>query len=396
MTLVSARTAQRTHVFTESVIREMTRVAQLHNAINLSQGFPDFAAPDFLKDEACRAIQDDHNQYAVTWGTPRLRDALVRKYRDWYGIEVEGDRQVTVTCGATEAMAAVMLAVIDPGDEVIVMEPFYENYGPDAILCGAAPVYLTLEAPDYELDGDRLRSLVTPRTRAIIVNTPNNPTGRVFTRAELEEIASVCREHDLLAITDEIYEKILFEGEHIPLAGLEGMRERTIIVSGFSKTFSVTGWRVGTIIAPPDLTEAIRKVHDFLTVGAPAPLQEACAAGLETLGDDYYVDMVGKYRERREVLVHALQGAGFRCRPPQGAYYVLADFSELSSEDDNTFARRLTREGGVATVPGSSFFRSDGNGKVGGQNLVRFVFCKKMETLHAAADRLRRFAGLGG
>jgi aminotransferase len=396
MTLVSARTAQRTHVFTESVIREMTRVAQLHDAINLSQGFPDFPAPQFLKDAACRAIQDDVNQYAITWGTPRLRDALVRKYRDWYDLEVEGDRQITVTCGATEAMAAVMLAVIDPGDEVIVMEPFYENYGPDAVLCGASPVYLTLEPPEYGLDGDRLRGLVTPRTRAIVVNTPNNPTGRVFTRDELETIASVCREHDLLAITDEIYEKILYEGEHVPLAALEGMAERTIIVSGFSKTFSVTGWRVGTIIAPPDLTEAIRKVHDFLTVGAPAPLQEACAAGLETLGDDYYSGMIGQYRERREVLVQALRDAGFRCAPPQGAYYVLADFSDLSQEDDHTFAHRLTREGGVATVPGSSFFRGDGNGKLGGQNLVRFVFCKKMETLSEAADRLRRFAGRGG
>jgi aminotransferase len=395
MTLVSARTAQRTHVFTESVIREMTRVAHLHNAINLSQGFPDFAAPDLLKDAACRAIQEDVNQYAITWGSPRLRDALVMKYRDWYGIEVEGDRQITVTCGATEAMASVMLAVIDPGDEVIVMEPFYENYGPDAVLCGATPVYLTLEPPNYELDADRLRSLITRRTRAIVVNTPNNPTGRVLGQGELETLASVCREHDLLAITDEIYERILYEGEHIPLATLDGMQDRTIIVSGFSKTFSVTGWRVGTIIAPPELTEAIRKVHDFLTVGAPAPLQEACAVGLESLGEDYYSDMTRKYRERREVLVHALHDAGFRCRTPEGAYYVLADFSDISREDDDTFARRLTREGGVATVPGSSFFRSDRNGKVGGQNLVRFVFCKKMETLHEAADRLRRFAGRG-
>ena len=395
MTLVSTRTAQRTHVFTESVIREMTRVAQLHNAINLSQGFPDFPAPDFLKEAACRAIMADINQYAITWGTPRLRDALVRKYRDWYGLEVVGDREVTVTCGATEAMASVMLAVIDPGDEVIVMEPFYENYGPDAVLCGAAPVYLTLEAPNYELDVDRLRSLITPRTRAIVVNTPNNPTGRVFNREEMEALASICVEHDLLAITDEIYEKILYEGEHIPLAAMDGMRERTIIVSGFSKTFSVTGWRVGTIIAPADLTQAIRKVHDFLTVGAPAPLQDACAAGLEVMGDDYYSDMIEKYRERRGILLRALQDTGFRCQAPEGAYYILADFSDLSSQDDVTFAKQLTREGGVATVPGSSFFRSDGNGKVGGQNLIRFVFCKKLETLHEAADRLRSFAGRG-
>jgi aminotransferase len=275
------------------------------------------------------------------------------------------------------------------------MEPFYENYGPDAVLCGAAPVYLTLEPPTYRLDGDRLRSLITPRTRAIVVNTPNNPTGRVFSREEMETLAAICVEQDLLAITDEIYEKILYEGEHIPLAAMDGMRERTIIVSGFSKTFSVTGWRVGTIIAPADLTEAIRKVHDFLTVGAPAPLQDACAAGLEALGEDYYQGMIESYRERREVLLGALQDAGFRCQAPEGAYYILADFSLLSDEDDNTFARRLTREGGVATVPGSSFFRSEGNAKVGGQNLVRFVFCKKLETLHAAAGRLRAFAGRG-
>jgi aspartate/methionine/tyrosine aminotransferase len=391
MTLVSTRTARRTHAFTESVIREMTRVAQVHGAVNLAQGFPDFPAPPSLKDAACRAIQADVNQYAITWGTPRLRDALVRKYRDWYGIEVEGDREVTVTCGATEAMASVMLAAIDPGDEVIVMEPFYENYGPDAILCEARPVFLTLEPPDYRLDRERLRGLITPRTRAVVLNTPNNPTGRVFDRDELEAVASLCREHDLLAITDEIYEHILYEGEHVPLATLEGMRERTVIVSGFSKTFSVTGWRVGTIIAPPDLTEAIRKVHDFLTVGAPAPLQEACAEGLETLGADYYEGMVASYREKREVLVRGLQQAGFGCRAPEGAYYVLADFSRLSGEDDQTFSRRLARDAGVAPVPGSSFFRSEG----GGRNLVRFVFCKQTATLEEAADRLVRFAAAG-
>jgi aminotransferase len=401
MTLVSSRTARRTHVFTESVIREMTRVAQLHGALNLAQGFPDFPSPDLLKEAACTAIREDINQYAITWGAPRLRDALVRKYEQRYGMEVEGDREITVTCGATEAMAAIMLAVIDPGDEVIVMEPFYENYGPDAILCEATPVYLTLEPPDYVLDTDRLRSLVTPRTRAIVLNTPNNPTGRVFSRAELEEVASICREHDLLAITDEIYEHIVYEGEHVALATLEGMRERTIVVSGFSKTFSVTGWRVGTIIAPPDLTEAIRKVHDFLTVGAPAPLQEACAVGLEALGDDYYLEMVAGYRERRDVLLKGLLDAGFRCRAPQGAYYVLADFSALSDEDDQTFARRLTREAGVAPVPGSSFFRGNGGADqagarpASGRELVRFVFCKQLPTLHEAATRLRDFAGRG-
>jgi aspartate/methionine/tyrosine aminotransferase len=391
MTLVSSRTARRTQVFTESVIREMTRVAQVHGALNLAQGFPDFPSPELLKEAACRAIREDINQYAVTWGAPRLRDAIVSKYRRSYGMEVEGDREITVTCGATEAMAAVMLAVIDPGDEVIVMEPFYENYGPDAILCEAAPVFLTLEPPDYALDLDQLKSLISPRTRAIVINTPNNPTGRVFSREELEGVAALCREHDLLAITDEIYEHIIYEGEHVPLATMEGMRERTIVVSGFSKTFSVTGWRVGTIIAPPDLTSAIRKVHDFLPVGAPAPLQEACAVGLETLGEDYYQKMIDGYRVRRDVLMRGLLDAGFRCHPPQGAYYVLADFSALSKEDDQTFARRLTREAGVAPVPGSSFFRGNG----GGQDLIRFVFCKQLPTLEEAASRLRKFAGRG-
>lgn len=386
------RTARRTHDFTESVIREMTRVARQYGAVNLAQGFPDFPAPMLLKEAACRAIMDDVNQYAVTWGTPRLRAALVEKYRSFYGFPVDGDREITVTCGATEAMAAVLLAVIDPGDEVIVPEPFYENYGPDAILCDARPVHLPLEAPDFRLDPDRLAALVTPRTRAIVLNTPNNPTGRVFDRQELEAVAELCRRHDLLAITDEIYEHILYDGEHHLLAGFEGMRERTITVSGFSKTFSVTGWRVGTIVAPADLTLAIRKVHDFLTVGAPAPLQEACAAGLEELGSEYYTDLAEGYRERREVLVAGLREAGFRCAAPQGAYYVLADFSGLSPLDDATFSRLLAREAGVAPVPGSSFFHDPAHGRT----LVRFAFCKRLDTLEEAAHRLRRFAGAGG
>ncbi len=377
------RTARRTHGFTESVIREMTRVARLHDAINLAQGFPDFPAPDLLKEAACRAIRDDVNQYAITWGAPRFREALVRKYRSWYGMEVDGEREITVTCGATEAMASVMLALVDPGDEVIVMEPYYENYGPDAVLADARPVFLTLEAPDYRLDPDRLRALVTPRTRAIVLNTPNNPTGRVFDRDELEAVADVCRTHGLLAVTDEIYEHILYEGEHVPLATLEGMRERTVTVSGLSKTFSVTGWRVGTIIAPPELTDAIRKVHDFLTVGAPAPLQEACAIGLDELGEDYYRTMEAR-------VPGAAGGPGDRrsarraspARPPEGAYYVLADFSALSDEDDTTFAKRLTREAGVASVPGSSFFSE----KERGRSLVRFAFCKRVETLREPAS----------
>ena len=389
--MTPARTAKRTHGFTESVIREMTRVAQEHDAINLAQGFPDFPAPQRLKDAACEAIRADINQYAITWGSPRLREALVAKYERWYAMPVDGDREITVTCGATEAMASIMLAVIDPGDEVVVLEPFYENYGPDAILSGAKPVFLPLEPPDFRLDPERLRSLVADRTRAIVVNTPNNPTGRVFDSDELEAIAAVCREHDLLAITDEIYEHIYYEGEHIPMATLDGMSERTITVSGLSKTFSVTGWRIGTIVAPADLTSAIRKVHDFLTVGAPAPLQEACAAGLAELGDDYYGAMIEDYRARRDVLYDGLIRAGFGCQKPEGAYYVLADFSALSDEPDDTFSRRLAREGGVAPVPGSSFYSDPERGR----SLVRFAFCKRVETLEAAARRLEAFAGSG-
>ncbi len=388
----ATRTARRTHEFTESVIREMTRVTREYDAINLAQGFPDFPAPELLKEAACEAIRCNRNQYAITWGSRRLREALVTKYREWYGMEVEGDQEITVTCGATEAMAAVMLAVINPGDEVIILQPFYENYGPDAVLSGAQPVFLPLAPPEYRLDADRLASLVTDRTRAIVVNTPNNPTGRVLDRSELKAIAALCLEHDLLAITDEIYEHIYYEGEHIPIATLAGMRDRTITISGLSKTFGITGWRVGTIIAPPDLTGAIRKVHDFLTVGAPAPLQEACAAGLESLGPEYYSSMVQEYRARREVLHSALVDAGFRCEKPQGAYYILADFSGLSDEPDDIFSRQLARDARVSPVPGSSFYSPPELGR----SFVRFAFCKRLETLEEAGNRLRDFSRARG
>ena len=384
--------AARTRSFTESVIREMTRVAREHGALNLAQGFPDFPAPERLKEAACEAIRADVNQYAITWGSPRLREALEDAYRDLYGMEIEGDREITVTCGATEAMASVVLALLNPDDELLVLEPFYENYGPDAILCGARPVFVPLEAPDYRLDPERLEAAVTPKTRAIILNTPNNPTGRVFSREELEAVAALCLRHDLVAITDEIYEHIVYEGSHVPMATLDGMRGRTVTVSGASKTFSVTGWRVGTIVAPPELTGAIRKVHDFLTVGAPAPLQEAVAVGLRELGPPYYATLADDYRERRDTLVPALQAAGFECRAPQGAYYVLADFSALSQVDDTSFSRLLTREAGVTPVPGSSFFSE----RERGRSRVRFAFCKRLETLEEAAERLRRFGGAGG
>jgi aminotransferase len=286
-------------------------------------------------------------------------------------------------------MIATLLALVNPGEEVIVFEPFYENYGPDAILSGAVPRFVRLREPDWSFDPDELAAAFNDRTRAIVVNTPNNPTGRVLDRDELETIADVCRTHDVLAVTDEIYEHIYYEGEHIPLATLDGMRDRTVTVSGASKTFSVTGWRVGTIVAPPDLTGAIRKVHDFLTVGAPAPFQDACAEGMDRLGQDYYSTMATEYRERRDVLVEALLASGFACTSPQGAYYILADFSALSDEDDTTFAKRLARDGGVAAVPGSSFFSVPERGR----SLLRFAFCKRLETLHEAGSRLREFTG---
>jgi aspartate/methionine/tyrosine aminotransferase len=386
------RTAKRTHGFTESVIREMTRVAVEHGAINLAQGFPDFPAPDVLKEAAAAAIFADVNQYAVTWGTPRLRRALAETYRKFYGMDVDEAREVTVTCGATEAMASAVLAIVNPGEEVIVFEPFYENYGPDAILCGAKPVWVPM-APDQPLDLDRLRSAFNATTRAIIINTPNNPTGRVFSRTELTAIAELCVEHDVIAITDEIYEHILYDGVHLPLALMDGMRDRTVTISGASKTFSVTGWRIGTIIAPPDITSAIRKVHDFLTVGAPAPLQEGVAAALEQLGDDYYASLKHEYQERRDVLYRGLVDAGFKCSPPAGAYYILADISDLTSNDDVGYAKWLTAGGsggapGVATVPGSSFY----HGREMGRKYIRFAFCKRVETLRAAAARLREIA----
>jgi len=377
------RTATRTHGFTESVIRAMTRVANEHGAINLAQGFPNFPCPDVLKDAAAAALHADVNQYAITWGAKRLRDALARKYADWYRLEVNPEEEITITCGATEAMASALLAIVDPGDEVIVFEPYYENYGPDAILCGATPVYVPL-APDAALDLDRVAAAFSDRTRAIIVNTPNNPTGRVLRRGELEAIAELCRRHDAWAVTDEIYEHIYYEGEHIPIATLPGMRERTITISGASKTFSVTGWRVGTIVAPAGVTGAIRKVHDFLTVGAPAPLQEGVAAALETLGRDYYKGLAHQYRERRDVLMKGLLAAGFRCTAPEGAYYVLADFTALSELPDDEFAFWLTREVGVAPVPGSSFYSRPELGR----RYVRFAFCKTLPMLEDAARRL--------
>ena len=375
--------ARRTHTFTESVIRGMTRLADQHDAINLAQGFPNFPCPDVLKEAAARAIRDDINQYAITWGARRLRLALARKYSEWYGMEVDPETELTVTCGATEAMAATLLALVNPGEEVIVFEPFYENYGPDAILCEASPVFVPL-LPGQPLDLDRLRAAFSPRTRAIIVNTPGNPSGRVLSRDELLGIAQLCREFDAWAVTDEIYEHILYEGTHIPIATLPEMRERTVTISGASKTYSITGWRIGTIVAPAAVTDAIRKVHDFLTVGAPAPLQEGLAVAMETLGRDYYEKLARDYRARRDRLVGALARAGFSAVSPEGAYYILADFSALSSLPAPEYARWLTVAGGVATVPGTSFFSNPDDGR----RFTRFAFCKTEPMLDEAVRRL--------
>jgi aminotransferase len=377
-------TARRTHGFTESVIRGMTRLAAQHDAINLAQGFPNFPCPEVLKEAAARAIHADINQYAITWGAKRLRDAIAKKYADWYNLAINPETELTVTCGATEAMASSLLAIVDPGDEVIVFEPYYENYGPDTILCGAQPVFVPI-APDGTLDLDRLRAAFSKKTRAIILCTPNNPIGKVFTRPELEAIAECCRQHDCYAVTDEIYEHIYYEGQHVPIATLDGMRDRTITVSGASKTFSITGWRIGTIAAPAQTTDAIRKVHDFLTVGAPAPLQEGVAVAIETLGRDYYEGLARDYRARRDLLCGALVAAGFRCTPPAGAYYVMADFSALSELPDDRFAEWLTAEHGVAPVPGSSFYSRPELGR----KVVRFAFCKTMDMLEEAAGRLK-------
>ncbi|MGH7718325.1 MAG: pyridoxal phosphate-dependent aminotransferase [Gemmatimonadaceae bacterium] len=376
-------TARRTATFTESVIREMTRIANQHEAINLAQGFPDFPMPGPMKDAACAAIHGDVNQYAITWGSVPLRLAIAEKYRRWYGMEVDPEREITVTCGATEAMAATFLALFDPGDEVVVLEPFYENYGPDAILADAKPVFVPLEPPHWRLDEERLRRAFGPRTRAIVVNTPHNPTGRVMTREEISLIAELCQEHGAWAITDEIYEHIRYAGDHHVIATWPGMRERTVTISGLSKTFSCTGWRLGYAIAPERQSTAIRKTHDFLTVGAPAPLQAAGAVGM-AFDADYFNHLALEYRARREVIVAALTEAGFSFTVPEGAYYVLADFTSLSDAPDDEFAKWMTREIGVAPVPGSSFYHQSELGR----NYVRFAFCKKLQTLKAAGERL--------
>jgi aspartate/methionine/tyrosine aminotransferase len=373
----------------ESVIREMTRLAFQYNAVNLAQGYPDFPAPAILKRAAIEAIEADINQYSITWGAKPFRDAIAAKYRRHYQIDFDPEREITVVCGATEGMIASLTGVTNPGDELVVFEPFYENYGPDSVLCGCTRKLVTLHAPDWTFDRDELRRAFSSRTKAIILNSPNNPTGRVFSRDELAFIAGLCQEFDALAITDEIYEHILYDGaEHIPMMLLPGMRDRTILVNSLSKTYSVTGWRVGWVLASPDLTDSIRKVHDFLTVGAAHPLQIAGVTAL-ALPDNYYTDLAEKYRERRDAMIDMLTPAGFRCFRPQGAYYVMTDISGFGFPNDTAFARHLVEHVGIAAVPGSCFF-ADARGH---DQLIRFCFPKKPETLAAAAECLRKLNG---
>ena len=380
--------SRRVQGFTESVIREMTRVVHQHGGVNLAQGMPNFRPPQELIDAAHKALEGDFHQYAITWGTPRLRRAVADKYRKFYGMDVDPERNVTVCCGSTETMLSTLLAVLNPGDEVIMFEPFYENYGPGCIISDAAPVFVPLEPPDFSFDPDRLAKAVTPRTRAIIFNSPNNPTGKVFSRAELETIAALCLKHDLLAITDEIYEHIVYDGlGHTPIATLPGMAERTITISGISKSYSVTGWRVGWAIANPELSVGIRRAHDFVTVGAPHPLQEAAVTALG-FPDAYYVRLGEEYQARRDLLWGYVEKAGFVAWKPRGAYYILTDVAHFLKrygvQDDTAFAMWLIKNVGVATVPGSSFYAHPELGKT----KIRFCFPKTDDMLRDAGERL--------
>src|SRR5512144_1944714 len=384
--------SRRVQGFTESVIREMTRVNNQYDGINLAQGMPNFPPPRELLDAAHRAIDGDFHQYAITWGSPRLREAVVAKYRHFYGMTLDPDRNVTVCCGSTEAMLATLLAVLNPGDEVIVFEPFYENYGPGCIIAGAEPVFVPLEPPDFSFDPDRLARAVTSRTRAVVFNSPNNPSGKVFSRAELQVIADLCLKHDLLAIADEIYEHIVFDGlGHTPIATLPGMADRTVSISGISKSYSVTGWRVGYAVASPELSLGIRRAHDFITVGAPHPLQEAAVTALN-LPDPYYVALRESYEKRRDLLLGQVKDAGFVAYAPQGAYYILTEAAHFveryACRDDHEFALYLVREVGVATVPGSSFYAH----RELGRTKIRFCFPKTDDMLIEAGRRLQKLA----
>ncbi len=385
--------SHKTRFFTESVIREMTRRALACGAVNLAQGFPDFPAPVEIKEAAKRAIDEDYNQYAITHGAPNFRRAIADKAGAYNRLNCAPDLNVTVTCGATEAMIASLLAVINPGDEVVIFEPFYENYGPDVIIAGATPRYVTLHEPGFAIDPGELAAAFSSRTKAIIINTPHNPTGKVFSRAELELIAELCQRFDTLAITDEIYEHIIYDGNrHISLASLPGMRDRTITISGLSKTYSITGWRLAYAIACERLTAAIRKVHDFLTVGAPHPLQEAGAFALR-LPESFYADLQAMYQRKRALLFAALSGAGFACRQPHGAYYIMTDVANLGLADDVAAADFMLEQVGVAPVPGSSFYH---RAELGRRLHALYLFQKRRDprARRAASGRVARKAAL--
>jgi aminotransferase len=376
--------------FRESVIREMTRLALLRGAVNLAQGFPDFPAPAEIKAAAQQAIAEDWNQYPITWGMKPLRDAICESYQRFYGLHIDAEREVTVCCGATEGMIATLLALLNPGDEVVIFEPFYENYWPDSQLSGAVCRYVPLRPPEWTFDAVELRAAFGPRTRAVILNTPNNPTGVVFSRDQVKVLVELCEEFDALLITDEIYEHIVFDGEkHVPPISLgAAARERCVVVNSLSKTFSVTGWRVGWVIAPPELTASIRKVHDFLTVGAPTPLQRAGVAALR-MPDSYFAELAAAYEIRRNRMLAILENAGLRCHIPKGAYYIMCGIDGFDFRDDVVFCRHLIEEIGVAAVPGSSFFSDP----AAGRKLVRFCFAKTEATLELARDRLARLKG---
>ena len=377
-------------LFTDSVIRDMTRLADVYGAINLSQGFPDFPAPSVLKAAAARAVKDDYNQYEITWGSAELRDAIAEKARRFNGIKAAGEDNVTVTCGATEAMVATMLALTDSNDEVIVPEPFYECYLPSAIISGARVHHVGLKEPGFKFDEEELKRAFEGRDgvkpKAIVINTPNNPTGRVFSRTELKLVADLCEDNAVLAITDEIYEQIVYDGRtHVSLATIGDMADSTVTISGASKTYSVTGWRIGYTVAEKGLTEAIRKVHDFLTVCAPSPLQRAALAAY-SLDDSYYSKLTEGYTKKRDYMMKSLEAIGFDCLKPQGAYYILADFSAIWKGDDVSFAEHMVKDGGVAMVPASSFFSTPGVGK----KQVRLAFPKQDKTLRDAVERMRK------
>jgi aspartate/methionine/tyrosine aminotransferase len=379
--------SERALKFTESVIREMTRVCLKHQGVNLAQGFPDFPAPAEIKEAAIKAIRADLNQYAITWGTPNLRQAIAEKFAWYNGVTMDPEKEITVCCGSTEAMISSLMAIVNPGEEVIVFEPFYENYGPDTILCDARPQFITLHEPDWHFDDQELTRAFNKKTKAIVLNTPNNPTGKVFSREELQFIADLCLKWGVLAVTDEIYEHILYDGaKHISIASLPGMRDQTITINSISKTYSLTGWRVGWAIASAPLTAFIRKVHDFLTVGAPHPLQEAAATALR-MDRTYYRTLAEKYQERRDFLSRILEEAGFHIYRPHGAYYIMTDVGHFGFSDDAAFALYLVERFGVATVPGSSFYSLPSLGST----KVRFCFPKKMETLQQAGERLKKF-----